>query len=355
MWFCKEWFSHVKRIGYLITEEKITTEYCKSIILKASKHKVKRRSVKRTLDNIDLYAEKLRDMVLKETYKSSPYSVCERVDLPSKKKRLLHKPVFYPDQCIHRLLIDLICDRLIKRLDPYAIASIPGRGIHYGYKAITRWLNTDKKGTKWCLKCDIKKCYENIKPKFVIESFKRFVKDKKYLRLLTTVAYSLGVTGGLPLGNYTSAWFENLLLLDMDTAIRQFKGVNYYLRYVDDFISLAANKRRLRKLVGLIVDMLSKIGLKLKDNWQIFKVSDRGIDMLGYRFFYGYVLLRKRNLFALYRTIRNYIKKPCKYWVTRFLCRFGGLKWFNSFNLSSWIESKVNILKARALCSGEIR
>ena len=59
----------MKRIGYLITEEKITTEYCKSIILKASKHKVKRRSVKRTLDNIDLYAEKLRDMVLKETYK----------------------------------------------------------------------------------------------------------------------------------------------------------------------------------------------------------------------------------------------------------------------------------------------
>ena len=340
----------MKRIGFLITEEKITNEYCKAIILKAAKHKKKRKPVIEVLSNIDKYAQKLKETVLNESYKPSPYTICNTVDQPSKKKRLLHKPVFYPDQCIHHLLIDLIYDRLLKRLDPYAIASIPGRGIHYGYKAITKWLNTDKKGTKWCLKCDIKKCYENIRPQYVIKSFKQFIKDKKYLRLLTTVAYSLGPMGGLPLGNYTSAWFENLLLLDMDTAIRQADGINYYLRYVDDFISLSGNKRKLRRLVDLIITILAKIGLTLKGNWQIFRVAVRGIDMLGYRFFYGYVLLRKRNLYGLYRTLKNYIKKPCKYWAVRLSCRLGNLKWFDSFNLGCKIYNLINIEQLRGLC-----
>ena len=85
-----------------------------------------------------------------------------------------------------------------------------------------------------------KKCYDNIQPKYVIAAFEKFVKDEKYLDLLRKVANSMN---SLPLGNYTSAWFENLLLLEMDTAIRQAKGINYYLRYVDDFISLSANKK----------------------------------------------------------------------------------------------------------------
>jgi hypothetical protein len=339
----------MKRIAYLITEEKITNEYCKKIILKAAKFKDKRKNVKKVLCNLDLYAEKLKEIILKGGYKPSPYMVCNVVDQPSGKHRVLHKPVFFPDQCVHHVLIDLVYDRLIKRLDPYAIASIPGKGIHYGYRAITRWLNSDRKGTKYCLKCDICKCYDSIKPKYVIESFKKFVKDKKYLSLLSAVAFSL--PQGLPLGNYTSGWFENVLLLELDTVIRNSNGVGYYLRYVDDFIVLSGNKRKLHKLVAVIVEVLAKIELTLKSNWQVFRVAVRGIDMLGYRFFYGYVLLRKRNLYGLYKTIKNFIKKPCRYWAVRVSCRLGSLKWCDSFNLQSMIAGKINILKMRALSS----
>lgn len=339
----------MKRIGYLITPEKITTDYCKAIILKAAKFKTKRRNVKKVLNDLDMYADKLKEIVLTGTYKPSPYMVCNVVDQPSGKHRILHKPMFFPDQCIHHILIDLVFDRLMKRLDPYAIASIPGRGIHYGYRAITRWLNSDHKGTKYCLKCDIKKCYDSIRPKYVVASFKKFVKDKKYLSLLRTVAFSMN---SLPLGNFTSGWFENILLLGLDTVIRQFDGVSYYLRYVDDFIVLSGNKRKLHKLVAVIVSVLAKIELKLKNNWQVFRVAVRGIDMLGYRFFYGYTLLRKRNLYGLYRVIKNFIKKPCGYWARRVSSRLGSLRWCDSFNLQSMIASKINIIKMRALCSG---
>lgn len=337
----------MKRIGYLITEKKITVDYCKKIILKAARHKVKRFAVRRVLDNIDLFARDLRRIILTGTYKPSPYKVCNVVDQPSKKKRLLHKPVFYPDQCVHHLLIDLVYDRLLKRLDPYAIASIRGRGIHFGYKAIARWLRKDYKGTKYCLKCDIKKCYDNIRPQYVVASFEKFVKDKKYLDLLKTVSYSMN---SLPLGNYTSAWFENLLMLEMDSAIRQADGVNYYLRYVDDFIVLSGSKRNLRKVLNIIKEMLGRISLKLKGNWQIFKVSDRGIDMLGYRFFYKFMLLRKRNLIGMFKTLKNYIKKPCTYWAVRLSCRLGNLEWFNSFNLQQRIENKIDMFKLKNLC-----
>jgi len=36
------------------------------------------------------------------------------------------------------------------------------------------------------------------------------------------------------------------------------------------------------------------LALRLKENWQVFPVAARGIDFLGYRFFPGYTLMRKR-------------------------------------------------------------
>lgn len=341
----------MKRIGYLITPDKITEEFCRRIIIKAAKGKTKRRAVVRILSNIKQYACELRELILQEKYIPSPYTKCVVTDHPSGKKRLLHKPRFFPDQCVHHVLVALVEENLLKRFDNYAIASLPKKGIHFGYKAIKRWLR-DKKGTKYCLKCDIKKCYQSIKPKYVVDSFRRFIKDKKYLALLEKVAYS---HESLPLGNYTSAWFENLLLLDMDTIIRQQKGVNYYLRYVDDFIVLSGNKRKLRRVFSVIQEQLARLELRLKENWQLFKTKSRGIDMLGYRFFYGYILLRKRSLIGLFRTFKKYIEKPCKYWAVRFSCRIGGLKWFNSWNLRIQILDKVNLIKLRALCNGKIQ
>jgi hypothetical protein len=37
----------------------------------------------------------------------------------------------------------------------------------------------------------------------------------------------------------------------------------------------------------------TKLNIKFKDNWQIFKVDSRGIDFAGYRVYHTHVLLRK--------------------------------------------------------------
>ena len=319
----------MKRIGYLLTEEKLTLDLCKLAILKAARHKHKRISVVKVLDNLDNKAQELRSLILEEKYKPAPYKCCHIVDQPSGKARVLQKPQFFPDQCVHHVIILLLGNELLKRLDPYCIASIPKRGIHYGHRAIRRWLQHNKTDTKYCLKGDIKKCYDNIRPAVVVAAVARFVKDERFLRLVSKVAYS---HPSLPLGNYTSGWFQNLVMWPMDRMIRQQEAAAYYLRYVDDFIVLGPNKRKLRGLVEMVQKVLATIGLKLKENWQIFPVDDRGIDMLGYRFYRKHTLMRKRNILALMRTLRTYRRDPSPSHAKSLLSRIGGCRWFNSHN-----------------------
>ena len=322
-------YNTMKRIGYILTEEKLSLDVCKTAILKAARHKHKRISVAKILARLDEKAALLREIILEEKYKPAEYKVCHIIDHPSQKERLLHKPKFFPDQCIHHVIILLLHKELLKRFDPYVIASIPKRGAHYGHRALRKWLERDKTGTKYCLKCDIKKCYDNIRPQVVVAAVARFVKDKKFLRLIAKVAYSLP---SLPLGNYTSGWFENLVLCPLDRALRANKYVVRYLRYVDDFIALGPNKRKLRQLIDYISGILAKLGLRLKENWQVFKVDERGIDIVGYRFYRNFILLRKRNLLSLMRCIRAYKKHPTAKLAKSLLSRIGMCKWFNSHN-----------------------
>ena len=50
-------------------------------------------------------------------------------------------------------------------------------------------------------------------------------------------------------------------------------GVSHYLRQMDNFTIFGSNKRKLRKLLADMNTWLSAVGLKLKANWQIFRVG----------------------------------------------------------------------------------
>lgn len=54
---------------------------------------------------------------------------------------------------------------------------------------------------------------------------------------------------------------------------------------------------------------------------------------------------------GMFKTLKNYIKKPCRYWAVRLSCRIGNFKWFNSFNLQNWIERKIDMSKLKKLCN----
>lgn len=293
----------MKRISNIITEENVTLELCQEAIREAAKGKMRRRSVRTTMSHFYERAEEIRDMILNDTFVPSPYGYKEKMEYG--KLRKLCVPRFYPDQVIHHVMIMLIEDKIMKRIDPYAIASVKGRGIHYGLNHIENWVSKEehcRRDSKYCFKGDIRHCFESIKPDVALTAYSSFIKDKKYLNIMKKILYC---SDSLPLGNYISAYTLNLLLKPMDVRIRDLECAKHYLRYMDDFIVLGANKRKMKVIRDVVIEELSKLNLKLKDNYQLFKVDNRGIDIVGYRIFRNRVLLRKRNMKRLFRKAKK--------------------------------------------------
>jgi len=285
--------------------EKITSlENIETAIVRASQKKKNRRLVQKILCNRKAYALEIQKMLLDKSFTPTPYIPIKVRDGNSGKIRLIHKPAFYPDQIIHWALVLPFEDRWKKAVYPLSCGSIPGRGLHLGARAMKRWLANDLKGTKYCYKIDIRKYYPSVDLNILYAYFERHVADKDALWLIHKVIYSHDK--GLPIGNFTSQWFANLYLSGFDWWVRQTLGVKYYVRYIDDIVLLHGNKRQLHDMRRAIEDRLRNCyHLDIKADWQVFRVDGRGVDFLGYRFFHGHTVIRKRTAYRIARKIRE--------------------------------------------------
>lgn len=295
----------MKRVGH-IYEKICSIDNIKHAIMKASLGKRKQNRVMRILNNIDKVAEQIQKMLINKTYTHSPYIVKTLFDGASKKERTIHKPRFYPDQIIHWALMLQIELVIMKGMYEYCCGSVPGRGTSYAQKALRKWLDNDSKNTKYCLKMDISKFYPSVDNEKLKQMFREKIKDADCLWLIDQVIDS---SKGLPIGNYTSQWFLNFYLQVMDHWIKEYLGVKYYIRYVDDLVLLGANKKKLHKVKNALDVYLETIGLKLKGDWQVFRVNSRAIDFLGFRFFRDKTILRKRNALRIRRRWKKIGKK----------------------------------------------
>ena len=144
-----------------------------------------------------------------------------------------------------------------------------GRGNSYGVKAIKKWMKGDAAGTRYGAECDIYHCFEELDPPYVIQALKRLFKDRETLWLCDAL-----MEYGVLIGAFFSAWFLHLVLQPLDLMIHQREyGVSHYLRQMDNFTIFASSKRKLRKLIRDIQAWLADVGLKLKDNWQVFRIG----------------------------------------------------------------------------------
>jgi RNA-directed DNA polymerase len=72
------------------------------------------------------------------------------------------------------------------------------------------------------------------------------------------------------------------------------KRIRYYYRYADDIVVLSSDKASLHSLLKEIRAYLqTSLKLEVKDNYQVFPVSARGIDFVGYVFYHTHIRLRK--------------------------------------------------------------
>ena len=157
----------------------------------------------------------------------------------------------------------------------------------------------------------------------------------------------------MPLGNLTSQFFANIYLNELDYFVKHKLRVKYYIRYVDDFVLLHDSKEQLEKWREDIVKFLKeKLKLELHpDKNKIYSLS-KGIDFVGFRNFYHFRLLRRRNIKKIMRKIHKFSQGDISYReMTEIYQGWQAYaKWGNTFKLRKMIVRKIQ--KARKELKG---
>ena len=341
-----------KRKGHLY-ELMLNKTLIKSVILKGSVGKKKRNDVKTVLADVDGYTDKIYNLVKTESY--IPTTPRRKIihDASSGKEREIGIVPYYPDGIMHQLCVEVLKPIFMRGMYHWSCASIPKRGNARAVKYVKARLRKDRKGTKYCAKMDVRHYYQSISIDTLMRLLGRKIKDKRMLRTINMIAES-NLGSGLTIGFYINQWLANYFLEPLDHFVCSIDGVKYYVRNMDDLVLLGPNKRKLRRAVVLIRERLSEMGLKLKENWQVFPVDSRGVDFVGYRFFHGYILLRRRNFLRLARQCRSVQKKISSGLELRFktasglLARIGQLKHCNGTLIrQKYFDSIVPKLKKR--------
>lgn len=223
------------------------------------------------------------------------------------KKRII-KSLPYRDRIIHQWYIEeFIKPFMIKRFISDTYACLDNRGTLSSAKKTQKYMRKMQKkyGNYYVLQCDIKKFFYSIDKKILLSILNRIISDKKLMEF-TKIILDDGTDIGIPIGNYTSQYFANIYLNELDHFIKEKLRVKYYIRYMDDFVLLVKNKNEAKYL-------FHKISLFLKNNLNLelnqksrYYPSSIGIDFCGYRIFETHLLLRKR--------FKKKVKKTLKKW-----------------------------------------
>lgn len=258
-------------------------------ILNSSKGKLYQDEVKNILSNTDYYSLQIRDMLIRDKYKTSKYIIFKKKS--GYKIRDIYKLPYYPDRIIHHCIVQILKPIWIKLLIRNTFSTIPNRGIHDGVNRIKTSM-VDIENTKYCLKTDVHHFYPSIDHVLLKNIIRKKIKDERLLSLIDNIIDS---ANGIPIGNYLSQWLANIYLAYFDHYCKEILKCKYYFRYCDDVVILGNSKNELHDVLAKMKLYLKyKLNLDMKENYQIFPVDKRGIDFLGYRFFHGCILVRKR-------------------------------------------------------------
>lgn len=295
---------------------------------KARKGKTDRADVRMVDKDVVGFCKKIQQMLIDDTYRTSEYFTFK---LYEPKERIIFKLPYYPDRVIHHAIMNVLEPLWINQMIPQTYSCIKKRGIHKALRDMKRDMK-DVKGTKYCLKFDIKKFYPSINHDVLKKIIRIKIADDRLLHLLDHIIDS---ADGVPIGNYLSQFFANLYLAYFDRWVKEVKHVKYYYRYADDIVILHHDKHFLHKLFDDMDEYIQDLKLTIKGNYQLFPVAVRGISFVGYIMYHTHVLIRKDIK-------KRFLKKNAKlrknnvsyiYYRRKIASYFGWFCHANCFNL----------------------
>lgn len=289
----------IKNVYPLIysTENLVKSQYT------SQKGKKNRGEVKAFNDNLNDNLSILYSLLRDETFEPGIYRTKKIYD--PKERDIMIAP-FFPDRVVHHCIINVLAPHWYHIFIGNTYACIKGRGTHKCMEDVHRALITDRIGTRYCLKIDIRKFYDNVDHSVLKKIIRYSIADESLLRLLDKIIDSNGKEKGLPIGNFTSQYLANLYLAYFDHWVKEELGVKYYYRYMDDMVVLGEDKAWLHYILDSFALYLgAELKVEIKPNWQIFPVDDRGIDYVGFKQNHYGILLRKGILLRFYQKLEK--------------------------------------------------
>lgn len=280
-----------------------------------------------------------------QSYKTKPLKT---FILRDPKTRKISKSDFR-DKVVHHAVCNIIEPIFDKTFIFDNCAGRKNKGTSLALKRFTKFqLKTTNNLTSegHCLKADIKHYFREVDHNILLNIIQKKIRCHKTIWLIKQILkYKCHKNSkGMPLGNFTSQFFASIYLNELDCFIKHKLKAKYYIRYVDDFIILDTSGYKLRFLKKEIENFLKK---KLKLELHVGKskiiLLSKGIDFIGFRNYYYFKLLRKRNIRMMQNKIRLFYNGHIS--LNKILEIYQGwqahAKYANTYNLRKQIISQT--------------
>lgn len=232
------------------------------------------------------------------TWQPGPYRQFETKK--EAKRRIVDEPPFC-DRVVHHAIKDNVEHFFTKKFIYASFAVTKGKGQHRAAKLVQHHIRDAMiYGEVYVAQLDIKSYYASIDQEILIRAIRRTIRDKAVMeiweRIIRSFHRSTGI--GIPIGAVVSQLSANIYLNAFDHWIKEELGIRRYIRYMDDMVFLANNKKDLWEIYGRVEKYLEeRLHLRLNPKSKVYK-ANQGVDFCGYRIFWNKTLPRKRNVKA---------------------------------------------------------
>ena len=325
---------------------KLTFEKMLSAHIRASKGKKTKKEVILFEMNLETNLIRIIDEIKNGTYKFGEY----REFIIYEPKERIIKSLHYRDRIVHQWYVEeFIKPYFYKRFIKDTYACLDERGTH---NAVINVQNQMRNASSvygndyYILKTDIKKYFYSIDKEILLKIISSKIKDKMLLEFSKKILDD-GNTLGIPIGNYTSQFFANIYLNELDHYVKENLKIKFYTRYMDDQIFLLRNKQEAALVFKLVSSFVgAHLNLKLNHKSKYYP-NKLGVDFCGYIIYPTHILLRKRFKKKIKKKIKTwiYLKENNRLYVHKFLLSYnsflGHASHSNSYN---YIQKIDNIL-----------
>jgi len=284
---------------------------------KARKGKSKKIYVTRFESNLNNNLSQLKKELEEKTYYPSNLN---KFVIRDPKTRIIHASIFR-DRVVHHAIVNIL-EPIYENIFIYdSFASRKNKGVHEAvdrFEGFVRRVSGNGKLVKqpfnrnsitgYVLKADIRKYFDTMHHEVLISILRRKIKDEDFIDIVKILLnkFETEQGKGLPLGNYTSQFFANVYLNELDYFIKHALHAKYYIRYVDDFVILHRKKQILEKYLKKIEEFMIDLKINLHPDKSEIHALRNGLVFLGYKVFYNYRRLRKRNVRYFMRKLTAY-------------------------------------------------